>query len=181
MMQLTKDQQKLILQNIKLVKRYISDSLKNNVVPKYLEEEFVSEILHKFCISALKFDYKSGFKFSTFAHHGFRFGLKSVMGTQQNELKRIRSFKDVSEFILEHKEDPLLEIDLLDNVVSKTNLNKRDIKIVKDYYYDGLSLRATGKSNGMSGEAVRLILNKFLRKIKIIVNSNKLEFKDFYK
>ncbi len=181
---LTKEQQKLIIDNYGLLKNFINKSINNKDVPENLRDEFISEMLLKFCLSASKFDESSGFKFSTYAYKGFEFGLKDIF--RKREKKRDYCFTDVDYENIERydvKQDNLhgLEISTLQDFVDSIKLKTKEKSIIEDYYYSDLSLAGIGKKHNLSKEGVRLIIKKVLKKLKFAADKNKLYMEDFYK
>ena len=58
---LTDKQRKLITDNYGLLSHFIIKSISNRVVPTRLEDEFISDMHLRFCISALKYDIETGY------------------------------------------------------------------------------------------------------------------------
>ncbi len=112
-MQLTKKQQKLIVDNYKLLSGFINKIIRDKGVPEYLEDEFISDMFFKFCLSALRFDELSGFKFSTYAYGGFKFGLHELLYHKQKKIKKICYFEeDDLEYLNSCKSEQVSELEI---------------------------------------------------------------------
>jgi len=177
---LNKEQQKLIVNNYKLLRNFISKIISSKDMPKYLEDEFISDTFFRFCISAMKFNKDSGFKFSTYAYGGFNFALRYVLNNKKEQFSKMNYVEDFKKYKLEYEKSSVVGVDFLDDFINKVDLNSRDKFIVMDYFYNHLSLRKIGEKHRMSGEAIRLIIKRSLKKIRTVANRRKLSIDDFY-
>jgi RNA polymerase sigma factor (sigma-70 family) len=178
---LTEPQRKLITDNYRLLRHFIGRSIKNKVVPRYLEHEFISKILLKFCISALKFDEELGYKFSTYAYRGFQLGLKDVLSYENTRFGQICYLEDVEQYEIECEKVDELRDDFFYDFIDNIDLGSRDKSIMEDYYYEGLSFSKIGQKKNLTGEAVRLVVDRSLNKIRHMVHKRRLNMEDFYK
>ena len=179
--QLTEKQQKLITDNYRLLWSFIHKTIENGEVPKHLEDDFISDMFFKFCLSALKFSEESGFKFSTYAYGGFKFGLHNILMYKKNKFGRLYYFENIDEYKLKYKKIDKLESDSLHKFIDDVDLDQRDKSIIKDYSYEGLTFKDIGQKLNMSAEAVRMRFKKSLKKIKRVASLKRLKFEDFYK
>lgn len=85
---LTEAQKKLIEENIRLPMHFIRESFKNDEVPRKVKDDFISDVLLNFCVSAMGYEEERGFKFSTFAHGGFNFALAKSQGYRWSKYKK---------------------------------------------------------------------------------------------
>ena len=177
---LTVEQQKLITNNYGLLRGFINKSIDNKDIPQHLIDEFISDMFYKFCISALKFEEDSGFKFSTYAYGGFRFGVKEILQKKEKRLDFSDNYDKIGNDI-EHEDVPNLETDVLYDFIEKSELELREKSMIEDYYYDNLSMIKISEKHEMTKENVRLILKKAVRKLKFTAIDKKIHIEDFYK
>ncbi len=177
---LTVAQQKLIIDNYGLLKGFIKKSIANKDVPQHLLNEFISDMFYKFCISALKFREDSGFKFSTYAYGGFRFGVKEILQKKEKRLDISNNYGSIDDNI-EYEDMPSLEVDILYDFIDKSELEKRERSMIEDYYCDNISMKKISEKHGITKEGVRLILKKTVRKLKFTAIDKKIHIEDFYK
>ena len=177
---LTRTQQKLIIDNYELLRDFIDKSIANKDIPKHLLNEFISDMFYKFCISALKFREDSGFKFSTYAYGGFRFGVKEILQKKEKSLDISNNYGNIDDNIT-HENIPDLEIDVLYDFIDKSKLKLREKSMIEDYYYNNLSMKKISEKHKISKEGVRLILKKAVRKLKFTAIDKKIHIEDFYK
>ena len=184
-MKLTKEQQDLIVGNYGLLCKYVTHAIKNKQVPEYLEDEFISDMYMRFCISASKYNIKTGFKFSTFAYGGFRFGLRELLFRKKKKIDKVTYFQDldegyISQCKLVNEEAHKLKSEFVNSFMLEVELSLKERSIVEDYYYERLSFAKIGEKHNMSKENARLIVRKVLRKLKKAVKRDKLKIEDFY-
>ncbi len=175
---LTETQQKLIINNYGLLISYISKNIQT--VPGYLEQDFISDTFLKFCVSALKFDERTGFQFSTYAHGGFSLSMREILGRKSKKARRTCSLEEVPRDVLEQREF-YLEINLLDDFIDEAELTLQEKTIVQDYYYNKISYRKLAKEYDVSAETIRTITNRALEKMRLFAKTRDLSFEDFYK
>jgi len=175
---LTQEQKKLIMDNYPLVKSFIKKSIKKNRVPVYLIDDFISNTLWKFCISASKFEEDMGCKFSTYAYGSFNFSLKDIQrksNTNKNKTEYIYNF-DIEEEI----EDSFVE-DLFKEFIKECNLEEIELNILQDRFYNNLTFYDIGKKYGFSKRTAMIRVSKILKKINKKAIKKDLKMKDFYR
>lgn len=170
-------QQKLIVDNYQLLCDYIKKVRRK--VPKYLEDDFISDMFLKFCVSALRFNKHSGFKFSTYAYGGFGLGIKELFERKNKKVQKLHYSEDLEKYKLEYKEVTHVEVSRLDDFIDKVVLNDRDKSMLKDYFYNRISYPQLGIKYGMSGEGVRLKVINAIKKMQKCVKRNDYEYEDF--
>ena len=172
-MALSEEQRKLIEDNYCLVEDFIEESIKENKIPDELVDEFVSETLWKFCISALKFEDELGFKFSTYAYGGFYFSLKNIL-SKNNEKYENNLDKEI-------KIESKIEYDFLKEFINKCDLKEKELNVIEDRFYNNLTFKDIGKKYGFSKQYARVIVSKILKKIHKKAIADDLSMTDFYK
>ena len=176
---LTKERQKLVTNNYKLLMSFVANINERNV-PEYLEDELISDVFFRFCISAARYKEESGFKFSTYAYYGFGIALKNVFTNKKNKIDRMYySSEMVAEQALEVKKDKVLEYSIFDNFLDSVGLDTKDRSIIEDYYKK-ISRKEMCKKYKLCREAIRLRVKKSLKKIREKVIEQNLDIKDFY-
>jgi len=181
---LTDKQKKLITDNYRLLDGFIEYTINKRVIPKCLEDDFVSDMYLKFCFSALKYNIDTGFKFSTYAYGGFNLGIKDIITRKKKSFDRIRYIGeidegDLREYRLEREFN--LRSDIIDNFLSDAHLTSRERSMLEDYYYGEISFARLGKKYNLSKECARLAVKRVLRKLKKTTIKMDLEMEDFYK
>lgn len=172
---LTKEQQKLLIDNYPLVRDFIEKTLEKNQIPSDLEDDFISDMLWKFCMSALNFKSSKGFKFSTYAYGGFHFGLKNILRVAINK----RKLSSIEEEIEEpHK--AIIEEEVLKDFLDNSNLSDKEKKIINDRYINKFTYVQLSEKHNMSKESSRLIVHRILKKLKMSAKDKKLKIEDFY-
>lgn len=179
-MVLTSKQQKLVLNNYGLARDYIYKSFKNKFVSPIVKDEFISEVLWRFCVSACYYDETLGFKFSTFAYKGFMFGLGSVLAENEKNAISSEGSDFLEKYEIELKNNPIVEDSFLKDFIDNSSLDSREKKMLRDHYLNNLSFRSLGENYNLSAEGSRLIIKKAVVKLKFEINRNKLSMEDFY-
>ena len=177
-MDLTQEQKKLIMDNYPLVKSFIKKSIKKNRVPVYLIDDFISDTLWKFCVSALKFEEDMGCKFSTYAYGAFNFSLKDIQrksNINKNKTEHIYDF-DLEEEI----KDSFVE-GFFKEFIKECNLEEIESNILQDRFYHNLTFYDIGKKYGFSKRTAMIRVSKILKKINKKAIKKDLKMKDFYR
>jgi len=171
-MSLNQEQQKLIENNYGLVKAFVTRSLVTYQIPSVLRDDFISETLWRFCISALKFEEERGFQFSTYAHGGFKFSLqKTLLEKEKEENAKLTDYVDTkNEF----------QYDFLKEFVENANLKEKEKHIIIDRYCDNLTLSAIGEKYGFTKQNAQNIILKIIGKLRRKVIREDLKIEDFY-
>jgi len=170
---LNQEQQKLIKNNYGLVKDFVTRSLIAHKIPSSLRDDFISEALWRFCISALKFEEERGFQFSTYAYGGFEFSLKKILSKKNQD--------DIIEELVEDIPiDYKFKHDFLEKFIEELDLPEQEIKMIKDRFYNSLTFRELGEKYGYTKQNAHLIMIKILKKIHRKIISEDLKIEDFY-
>ena len=181
MNKLTDKQKKLITDNYGLVNKFVEDNIEESIVPQDLKDEFESDMHLKFCFSALKYNIKTGWKFSTYVYRGFDYGIDDLAKKKEkfDKIEYIDIINKDDLRALGYKESSL-KFGVVDYLIDNTNLTLKERSMVEGYFYDKVSFSKLGKKYNMSKEGSRLIVNKALRKIKQTAINMNLEMEDFY-
>ncbi len=177
---LTKKQQKLIIRNYPLLRNYVGFIIKSNKVPKYLIDEFISDMYFKFCISALKYDIRTGFKFSTYAYGGFRLGLRDLLTRKWARFERVDYVEEVSDYEVEQDEIHNLKSDLVNELVVDSTLTQRERDMIESYYYNGIAFEKIGEEFGLTKQGASFVIKGALKKLRNEARKDKLDMEDFY-
>jgi RNA polymerase sigma factor (sigma-70 family) len=182
---LTEKQKKLIVRNRGLLSFFINQNIKNEDIPRYLEDEFISDSFLGFCYSALKFDEDKGFKFSTYACYGLRLSKKNVLNYKRNKISRTFYYPYLEHsYVKNHGVDRIEQSRVdktdLNEFISTSNLDEKEIDMISSYFYQMLTFSQVGKLYGMSGEMARLIVRRALQKLRDKANQKMLGIEDFY-
>lgn len=177
---LTNKQRKLITDNHKLLDDYIEHVIRKQIIPKRMEDDFISDMYLKFCFSALKYDINTGFKFSTYVYRGFDFGIKDIITTKKKKFDRITYIDEINDDHLSHKKEVSLKAEEVDNFINDAKLTSREKSMLEDYYYDRITFSKLGKKYNISKETARLFVKRVVKKLKIRAKNQKIEFEDFY-
>ena len=186
MKQMTKEQQDLITDNNRLMQSFIEKRLAIGIVPIYIEDDFISDMGWRFCISALKYNRELGFKFSTYAYGGFKLCWKHLKDRTENSYIRnnfypISTVKKIMHKSSEHINKKIhIDRETLCYIIKKAHLTVKEIIILQDYYFDKQSMEIIGRRFGVSRERISQIMKKILFKIKSVMFSKKLTITDFY-
>jgi len=176
---LTEKQRKLITDNYGLVKSFINKTIKNNDIPPFLRDEFISDVLWKFCISALKYDESTGIKFSTYAYGGFNFGKKEILERKKNRIERNSCLHEESFENIKTQDKDNVRTDLLFDFINNSELTTREKVMMISYYYDGLTLAKLGEKYNLTKEGVRLVIKKALKRMRRTATRKKINMEDF--
>ena len=146
-----------------------------------MREDFISDMLLKFCISASKFDKKQGFKFSTFAHGGFDMGKTDLLGRKIEKYKKYH-FVEKKKILKNKAKKEYEEInnELLKNFIENEEIEEQEKNMLIDYYFNNLNFSRLGEKYNFSKEWTRKVVEKGLRKLKRIVRKEHLKMEDFY-
>ena len=180
---LTDKQQKLIVNNYNLLNNFIKDIISKCIIPQCMEDDFISDMYLKFCFSALNYDIKTGFKFSTYAYGGFQLGIRDIVKKKKKFDKIQYVYKinedDLKACILNHKKISL-RLDNLQNFIKNVKLTLKERSMLEDHYYNKMSFSKLCKKYKLSKEGSRLIVNKAIKKLKQTAINMDLEIRDFY-
>jgi RNA polymerase sigma factor (sigma-70 family) len=179
---LTNKQRRLITDNHKLLDKFIEHTIRKQIIPKCMEDDFISDMYLKFCFSALKYDIKTGFKFSTYAYGGFQLGIKDIVTKKREKFERIKYIDDdyMIACNLDDNKKPILQTEEMDSFINDANLTLREKSMLEDYYYDRITFSKLGEKYNISKESARLFVKSVVKKLKIRAKNQKIEFEDFY-
>jgi len=179
---LTNKQRRLITDNHKLLDKFIEHTIRKQIIPKRMEDDFISDMYLKFCFSALKYDVNTGFKFSTYAYGGFQLGIQDIVTKKREKFERIKYIDDdyLIACNLDDKKKPILQTEEMDRFIDDAELTSKEKSMVEDYYYGKISFSKLGEKYNMSKEAARLFVKRVVKKLKIRAKNKKIEFEDFY-
>lgn len=179
---LTNKQRKLITDNHKLLDDYIERIIRKQIIPKRMEDDFISDMYLKFCFSALKYDVNTGFKFSTYAYGGFQLGINDIVTKKKKKFERIKYIDDdyMIACKLDDKKKLNLQIEEMDSFINDAKLTSREKSMLEDYYYDRVTFSKLGKKYNIGKETARLFVKRVVKKLKIRAKNQKIEFEDFY-
>jgi len=181
---LTNEQRKLITDNYKLLHKFVDHVISKRIIPKCMEDEFISDMYLRFCFSALRYNADTGFKFSTYAHYGFEFGIRDIITVKKKRFDRIQYVDIINEdnlrdFQLDKKKISLRS-DIMDNFVSNVELTSKERSMLEDYYYNEMSFSRLGEKYKLSKEGSRLVVNRAVNKLKKEAVEMGLDIEDFY-
>lgn len=176
---LTEEQKKLIIDNLRLLDGFIRDYFKEHSVPPNMEDDFISDMHLKFCLSALNYKKEKGFQFSTYAYGGFQLGIKDIF---RKKIKKIASIDQINDdYLFENvAKKEKLNYDSINDLIEKSNLTEREKAMTRDYYYDKISFSKLGGKYDLSKERSRVIVNDSLMKLKLVAEKQNLDLNDFY-
>lgn len=180
---LTERQRKLIIDNCGLANDFIKKTLLAKIIPRSLEDDFISTIYWNFCISALKYKKEKGFKFSTYAYGGFNFGLNDIFRGDKKglKIKNLIFLNDIEEVIqIPLKKEEKVENDSLNMLIENAKLTEREKIMLIDYYYNKLTFSSLGVKNNLSKQAARIVVKKVLGKLKRAAGRIRMQIEDFY-
>lgn len=179
---LTKKQQKLVVNNIRLLTSFFSDFKKRKFVPSYLEDDLASELCLNFCISALKYDEDYGAKFSTYAYWGFNKSIEEVYGRKKRNFDRYNfySMAHIRNFAFLNIKKVEVEKDVLYKLIDEIDVKDRDKKIFIEYYSYKISQKKLGEKYNLTGPRIPQIISNIIDKLKRVVEERKLSKQDFY-
>ena len=86
---MTEEQKELASKNVGLMYSFIKGRNGSGVVPYHLRDDFISDIGMGFCRSAMGFDEKKGFKFSTYAYGAFDYGCIRIITVKEKNTEEI--------------------------------------------------------------------------------------------
>lgn len=187
MIVLTKKQQKLIKDNGRLMLHYFLEKKFTHSVPFYLEDTFESDLGWYFCIAALKFNKSYGCKFSTYAHGSFNLCWEKLNSLERDKFIRNNyvDSQDIIRFaekqhVYQEVKNTYLDKDAIYSLIKTANLTSKEKLIMTTYFFDGYSVRKTGKLFKISGARIHQILKKIENKLKRTADRQKLDYEDFY-
>lgn len=179
---LTNKQRKLITDNHKLLDDYIERIIRKQIIPKRMEDDFISDMYLKFCFSARNYDINTGFKFSTYAYRGFDFGIIDIVTKKIEKFERIKYIDD--DYMIacnsDDNKNPTLQTEEMDSFINDAKLTSREKSMLEDYYYDKVTFSKLGKKYNIGKETARLFVKRVVKKLKIRAKNQKIEFEDFY-
>ncbi len=183
---MTKKQRKLVIDNFALMQYFVGRKKKASEIPRYLEDDFISDTALSFCVSAIKYDAELGYKFSTYAYGGFNMGWKNLHTRTKGKYERenfcsIETIKFVTDKLLEDAPRPKhFDRETLCRVIDRANLTWREMRVLEYYYFGDYSMNGMGRIFAVTGSRVRQVMQKALRKLKRSMDANRLTFEDFY-
>ena len=185
---LTDDKQKLITENIGLLKSFFYKIKKNKIIPQKYLDDFYSELQYKFCMSAISYKKESSYKFSTYSRGGFNFAVKTILA----KIEKLSCCEDFSTINFSEEDDSIfwdpvsqnniqiVEINKINAFIDENNLiQKRDKDIIKSYYIEGLSLSKSANKHKLSKERVRQIVKQGISKLREKAVKENLDMEDF--
>ena len=182
---LTDKQRKLITDNYKLLDKFIEYTIRKRIIPQSMEDDFISDMYLKFCFSALKYDIKTGFKFSTYAYGGFQLGIRDIVINKKKKFDKIQYVDKINEDNLRaynlNNEEFNIEIEILEDFVKNVALTLKERSMLEDRYYNKMSFSKLCKKYSLSKEGSRFIVKRAIRKLKQAAVNMDLEMDDFYR
>jgi len=183
---LTKKQQDLVSNNLKLLRSFIANLKKRRFISPRIEDDLISELCWNFCLSASKYDEDYGVKFSTYAYWGFNKSVEEVYGRKKRNIDRhnycsmdrIRNID--AKAVFSNTNELKVEKDFLYKIIDKIDVRDRDKKIFLEYYSYKISQEKLGEKYNLSRSRIRQIILKILDKLKRIIRIRKLSKQDFY-
>lgn len=177
---LSEKQKKLVSRNMGLLNSYYNGEIQKGIIPRDHENEFFSILQERLCISAMKFDEETGFKFSTFAYGGFVFGKETFFQRLQRARGEalLNPIEELWEPIVFHR-GAFIRHEKIAEFVDNVPLTEKERFALNSYYYDRLSFNRVGKRMGISKETARTIVNRAVGKIKDVAMREHQEKEDF--
>ena len=169
---------KLAEKNIGLLRKFYKKNIKNGKVPENKKDDFLSDLNHKYCRSALKYNEETGFKFSTFANKSFNFCLddftnkKELLNTISFDREKGKKIKDKKSFV---------DKELLKFIFECSDLSDIEKKVLILYYYHNLSFIKIGEKYSYHKEKIRRIEKRAIRKLKKYSKKKGYNIEDFIK
>lgn len=171
---------KLAEKNIELLRKFYKKNIKNGKVPEHKKDDFLSDLNHKYCRSALKYNEETGFKFSTFANKSFNFCLDDFNNKEKKELLNTISFdKEKGKKIEDRKS--FVDKELLKFIFECSDLSDIEKKVLILYYYHNLSFCKIGEKYSYHKEKIRRIEKRAIRKLKKYAKKMNYNIEDFIK
>jgi len=181
---MTQEQRKLVIRNFMLMQKFIDSRVDNGSIPEHLRDDFKSDMALYFCQSAIRFDINFGCKFSTYAYGGFDICCRNIINRKKIAYKKNNFLsRNEVETILEHTivdKTKLVEEESLQNLIDKTDLTKKEIVILKSYYFDGEPMRVIGNKYNVTRARISQVINKVVKKLQRSVGVEHLIIDDFY-
>ncbi|MHA1469532.1 MAG: sigma-70 family RNA polymerase sigma factor [Candidatus Asgardarchaeia archaeon] len=182
---LTKKQQKLVTNNIRLLTGFISDLRKKEFIFPHLKDDLISDLCLNFCISASKYDEDYGTKFSTYAYWGFNKSIAQIYGKEKEKFDRYNfcsssHIRYLEESVVQDAKKTEVKKDFLYELLDGINAKERDKKILIEYYSHKISQEKLGKKYDLSGRRIQQIIMEMLNKLRRIIRSRSLLKNDFY-
>lgn len=173
---LTKREQKRVVNNIGLVKKYVYDLVRLGVIQNWEMDDVESYCMEGLMQAVRHFKPKLGNKFSTYAmsaiksrlslyweHKARKNRIKTISLSEHEELFVAPQPKHVQPIDCEHRCEHRKKIDQL---LEKAGLTEENIEIVKLRYFYGFKLYQIGAKYGLTKEAIRLRLARSLRRVR---------------
>jgi RNA polymerase sigma factor (sigma-70 family) len=194
MRKLTNQQRDFVGRNINLVFQYYQDGLEKHDIPQRWRDDFLSNLMERFCYSGMSYNPESGFKFSTYAFGGFDFGkretIKKIVRQPNPEKNIYKSIDNCRTVVYNNSEilwdsvsrgrDEVVASERVWDFVEQAGLSSHEKRILELYFYEEFSYLEIGMCFSCSRETVRKVLAKSLIKIKRFADLNGIEMKDFF-
>lgn len=177
---LDEEKKVLIEQNISLANHYIWEKVRNREIPRYMIEDFISEIYYKMCLSAFHYDKNKEANFSSFSYYSFKFGEMEVLGRLKKKYKRYQ-FKPMCCF-----ENKTKEIDFQENekksiieVIETSKISDRNKSILLSYYFSEKNMLQVGRQFGITRQRTEQIISQCLEILRKKIHREELTLQDF--
>ena len=191
---LTDEQKKLVDQYRFLPLSFLTKFFKDR--PSYgntVRDELLSELFYYMTLAARTYIPEKG-EPSTYFYRSFYTAVDRYFSRENRYKSRflVSSFDSVAETFCsyisgEYNVKQILDKEFLASIIKSSHLTKRELRILKKYYYYQKTLREIGKEetnlrkiDHISHERVRQIVQESLVKIKDKLENTDYEFQDFY-
>lgn len=177
---LSEEQRQLVIDNMGLLKKFYYDEVMKGYIPIHMHHEFKSDLMRRFCLSALKYDEDTGFKFSTFAYGGFRYCVGDI---KKKIIKngRLSHLGDCQEDVADLEGPRLLIKRRVIKFLEYVPISEREKNVISLCYLERLTLQEVGEILGVSKQRVGQIRVEAEDKIRIFVYKKEYEVEDFVK
>ena len=193
---MTEKQRQLIEDNYSLLLAYCNRYVdNNNAIKKYHSipfnevDDLIGHLHTNFCSSAINFDSKKGFKFSTYAFGGFRLGTRNFSGRLKKYCEKNRRFSDINktyekvedEEVCHNEFEVGFDLEYFRKLLREAKMSRQERKVLEGCCLKGKTLREIGEKINLSKERVRQIREGAFSKVKKVAKKKKYELADFYK
>lgn len=161
---LTDEQRDLAADNYGLVHSFLNQHPKYRKLPVEFDE-IIGEMHLRFCRSAVGFDKDKGFRFSTYAFGGFRFGIRSLLRHKEHP-KSVDCFSNeegIENFV--GYSDKVVDRSFLVHVLENSDIPPRTITMIKGHFLEGWTLENVGLPYNLSRERARQLIQDGLLKL----------------